>query len=195
MEQPNFTEAPALAVKLSPSGQKQQQSNPKFLASFIQNIIAGTGITPIVEPVVTPESSDGVAQKVALATKLDPNYQPTDFSAWFEVTFEDRRKELKDEAVPAWFPKVFSTLANIDEVENLHLLVLQPPPAIDVTGDILVPRQGYLGPAPAGIDARFAWTVAGGDGAGASLIDVEQGWNWNHADLVSGVANTSHGGS
>jgi Repeat of unknown function (DUF5648)/Subtilase family len=43
-------------------------------------------------------------------------------------------------------------------------------------------RQGYLGAAPAGVDAQFAWTQPGGTGAGIRVIDVEGGWNLTHED-------------
>jgi Subtilase family len=58
--------------------------------------------------------------------------------------------------------------------------------------------QGYLDPAPDGVDARFAWTVPGGSGAGVLMIDVEGNWNFTHEDLVRnpgrivfGVADTT----
>lgn len=44
-------------------------------------------------------------------------------------------------------------------------------------------RQGYLGPAPEGIDARYAWTRPGGRGAGVAIIDIEWGWRFTHEDL------------
>lgn len=44
--------------------------------------------------------------------------------------------------------------------------------------------QGYLDPAPGGVDARFAWQFAGGDGAGVTIIDVEGGWQLSHVDLA-----------
>ncbi|MFP2910080.1 S8 family peptidase [Pyxidicoccus sp. 3LFB2] len=44
-------------------------------------------------------------------------------------------------------------------------------------------RQGYLSPAPSGIDARYAWTVAGGAGAGVRIVDVEGGWRTTHEDM------------
>jgi subtilisin family serine protease len=55
-----------------------------------------------------------------------------------------------------------------------------PPP-----GDVpdLMPRQGYLDPAPAGIDARAAWARPGGDGAGVRIVDVEGAWRFTHRDL------------
>ena len=44
-------------------------------------------------------------------------------------------------------------------------------------------NQGYLNPAPQGIDAQFAWTFPGGRGNGIRVIDIEQGWNTAHEDL------------
>jgi hypothetical protein len=54
-----------------------------------------------------------------------------------------------------------------------------PPVTPDFTG-----RQIYLGPAPTGIDAQFAWTLAGGAGAGVNIIDVEGEWRFTHEDLL-----------
>jgi subtilase family protein len=46
--------------------------------------------------------------------------------------------------------------------------------------------QGYLDPAPRGINARYAWTHDGGDGDGlVRFIDIEYAWNLNHEDLKS----------
>jgi hypothetical protein len=58
-------------------------------------------------------------------------------------------------------------------------LVDAPPATPDFTS-----RQGYLNAAPAGIDARFAWTQAGGRGAGVRIIDCEWGWRFTHEDLI-----------
>jgi hypothetical protein len=43
--------------------------------------------------------------------------------------------------------------------------------------------QGYLDPAPTGVDAFSAWSVPGGKGETVKIIDIEIGWNWNHEDL------------
>lgn len=48
----------------------------------------------------------------------------------------------------------------------------------DLTG-----YQEYLGQAPLGIDANYAWTFQGGNGSGVKIIDMEQGYNQNHEDL------------
>lgn len=45
-------------------------------------------------------------------------------------------------------------------------------------------RQLYLDAAPGGIEARWAWTQAGGRGAGIRIIDVEGAWRFTHEDLT-----------
>lgn len=58
--------------------------------------------------------------------------------------------------------------------------------------------QGYLQPAPYGIDAHYAWTIPGGKGTDVRIIDIEHGWNFSHGDLqvneggVLGNANSTN---
>lgn len=54
-----------------------------------------------------------------------------------------------------------------------------PPSTPDFTA-----RQIYLDAAPAGIDARYAWTRPGGKGQGVRIIDIEGAWNFSHEDLL-----------
>ncbi|MDQ0824577.1 hypothetical protein QFZ60_000750 [Arthrobacter sp. B2I5] len=59
-------------------------------------------------------------------------------------------------------------------------------------------RQGYLDPAPAGVDARFAWTIAGGRGARIRIVDCEHGWLFDHEDLLAnngGIVSGSNNAS
>ncbi|MCC2662885.1 MAG: serine protease [Geminicoccaceae bacterium] len=46
-------------------------------------------------------------------------------------------------------------------------------------------RQGYLDAAPGGVEARWAWTQAGGRGDGIRIIDIEGAWRFTHEDLAS----------
>jgi serine protease len=55
------------------------------------------------------------------------------------------------------------------------------------------PNQGYLDPAPDGVDAEFAWTIGGGDGAGPRVIDLEGGWTLAHEDLMAQGASLLFG--
>jgi hypothetical protein len=43
--------------------------------------------------------------------------------------------------------------------------------------------QRYLDKAPDGIDAKFAWSYAGGRGEDIKVIDIEGGWQLTHIDL------------
>jgi Subtilase family len=68
----------------------------------------------------------------------------------------------------------------------LEAVDLAAPPLFEappVTPDF-TPRQAYLDPAPGGIDARFAWTRAGGRGAAVQIIDIEGAWRFTHEDLL-----------
>lgn len=44
-------------------------------------------------------------------------------------------------------------------------------------------RQIYLGPALAGINARYAHTVPGGKGEGIRIVNCGMGWRFMHEDL------------
>ncbi|WP_257461688.1 DUF4214 domain-containing protein [Archangium lipolyticum] len=63
--------------------------------------------------------------------------------------------------------------------------------------------QGHLDAAPRGIDARFAWSVPGGNGSGVKVVDIEGSWRITHEDLPNlfyqggvlydNVAHRNHG--
>lgn len=54
-------------------------------------------------------------------------------------------------------------------------------------------RQGYLNPAPTGVDAYYAWTVPGGRGGGVNIIDLEWAWRFTHMDLGENVGGVLAG--
>jgi len=56
-----------------------------------------------------------------------------------------------------------------------------------------VPLQGYLGPAPGGVDALYASTQPGGNGKDVTICDVEGGWTLNHEDLTAAGIRLVHG--
>jgi subtilisin family serine protease len=86
---------------------------------------------------------------------------------------------------------------NAGEVENLvddlnalatvEIAYAQPPatPPVDIPPPTpnFEGSQGYLDPAPLGIDARYSWTQSGGRGQGVRIVDVEGAWNTAHEDL------------
>jgi hypothetical protein len=69
--------------------------------------------------------------------------------------------------------------AGAELLNDMAPAVVEAPPA---TQDFTA-RQGYLDPAPAGIDARYAWTRPGGSGANVQIIDCEGAWRFTHEDL------------
>ncbi|MFD8569517.1 S8 family peptidase [Streptomyces sp. NPDC059639] len=82
---------------------------------------------------------------------------------------------VKPGAVPALPPP-----EDFDEARRLKEKSAATP---DFTG-----RQGYLGPAPEGVDAVWAWQRVGGSGEGVTVIDVEGAWQFSHEDLSAKLA-------
>jgi Subtilase family len=66
---------------------------------------------------------------------------------------------------------------------------LATPGSLAEDGDFLESAQGYLGPAPLGLDARYAWTLPGGRGENVRVCDIEYNWNLTHSDLIDAAAN------
>jgi hypothetical protein len=63
------------------------------------------------------------------------------------------------------------------------------PPDIAGTGDPfnLEPTQGYIYSAPDGVSACDVWDQPGAKGQGATICDIEGGWNLAHQDFPAGV--------
>jgi hypothetical protein len=126
--------------------------------------------------------ADRFAALAARAAEADPSQQPAPLDMYYVA-------EVPPGVDAAELAK---TLSNAPGVELAYVEGRPaPPPFIDPTDDDLQPMQGYLDPAPDGIDAEFAWPRAdgsgfpGGDGAGVRFIDLEQGWTLNHEDLAA----------
>jgi subtilisin family serine protease len=72
------------------------------------------------------------------------------------------------------------TLPN--NTETLELSLIREGESCPITTPSFESYQGYLGPAPHGIDAPAAWRL-GHRGQGVWFADIEGGWNDQHADL------------
>jgi serine protease len=94
-----------------------------------------------------------------------------DLNLWFKITLTG----------VADAPDFMEKLTRLDSVDTAQYAPL-PPPAPATTPDFTT-NQGYLDEATDGIDARYSWTVPGGNGAGVKIYDVEYSWNQNHEDL------------
>ncbi len=112
------------------------------------------------------------------ARKTDPQYRPPNLLTYFIAEAPGSKAEALLKELLSW-----------DTVETAYLDTPASDPLVDASDDPRAVNQGYLDPAPTGIDARFAWTQAGGDGQNMKFIDLEQGWTLDHEDLVA------HGGT
>ncbi|MBA2515533.1 MAG: S8 family serine peptidase, partial [Solirubrobacterales bacterium] len=74
--------------------------------------------------------------------------------------------------------------------ETLNSMVPRDEAAPPVSPDFTA-RQLYLEASPGGVDARFAWTLPGGQGAGVGIIDVEGAWRFDHEDLLANQGGTA----
>jgi serine protease len=91
---------------------------------------------------------------------------------WYRIT-------LNPGVDPVAFIQALREAPYVDVAE--HEPLPAPPPAI--TGDFSH-AQGYLGAATDGIDAKYAWTIPGGNAAGITIYDVEFNWLQTHEDLT-----------
>ena len=132
-----------------------------------------------------------------------------DLSTYYLVEAPDARLDALAEALldqdlvdgayvkPGGEPPVL-TEEDLERINDMQPSLEDAPP---VTADF-AGRQVYLNAAPEGIDARYAWTVPGGRGAGVHIVDLEWGWRFGHEDLLgnqggilggTGSSDSNHG--
>ncbi|MCK5125946.1 MAG: S8 family serine peptidase [candidate division Zixibacteria bacterium] len=85
---------------------------------------------------------------------------------------------------PAEAEELVNRLNQLSEVE-----IAYPRPrsvlAVDISPPTptIVDSQTYLTPGPEGVDAEYGWTIAGGDGSGVTICDIEGAWKLDHEDI------------
>jgi hypothetical protein len=156
-------------------------------------------------------SEDRLRREAAsLTPEFEGDVEAPDLSVFYRVVAPDERlDELADRIrkqplVDAAYVKPpvelaeAVTIAPRETLNRMQPLIQDAPPA---TPDFTA-HQGYLDAAPGGIDARYAWTLPGGAGAGVRTIDLEWGWRFSHEDLIqnqggivggTGSTDTNHG--
>ncbi|MET0682567.1 MAG: S8 family peptidase [Casimicrobiaceae bacterium] len=137
----------------------------------------GATLTPIFGPTEERVMARQAAQSMAAQAPME------DLSVFYKVEVPDERvAELraqlaKSELVEAAFVK---PAVELPRINDMAAAPEEPPPA---TPD-LTARQIFLNAAPSGIDARWAWTQAGGRGRDIRIIDIEGAWRFTHEDLT-----------
>ena len=149
---------------------------------------------------VDPET---IAAWVSKAAQSDPGYSAPDFSTYYAFSCPDEKQAsdlVQQLSVHTIVELAYVENGFADTVPGLRL-----PDSGLPTPDSRLPaqfsRQGYLHPAPYGIDACYAWQLPGGRGEGnVRFIDIEQGWMTYHEAVMprmlacTGISNTHSAG-
>ena len=174
-------------------------------------------------PEVTDDNTTGSITLETIANNINSNVgilfptnnmapdinQPTQY---YENELQKYRTIKIDENLSK--DEILQIINNIKQLNNIDIVYAEPipevayvespnssnttSPSVSQLGNF-TSYQGYLNPAPQGIDAKYAWTIAGGAGEGVKVIDVEWGWNYAHQDFpdffaqLNGSGSSSHG--
>jgi len=155
----------------------------------------------------TSVEPDRIRQLMAQAEAMGPRHTPN-LLTYYRVTCgpgvdpEDLSRALsRAPAVESAYVESRVTEAGPVQPDDDPYAALTPS-STGSTGTVAEPHQGYLDPAPFGVDARYAWTIAGGDGSavitpasspnppnkGARLMAAQTGVNYDHEDLQKNKA-------
>ena len=82
-------------------------------------------------------------------------------------------------------PKVIEQFSQLPEVDIAYKAFRFGEPTVHPGDNPYSVLQGYVDPAPKGIDARYVWKQINGAGTSTGLVDVERGWYPDHEDFAS----------
>jgi hypothetical protein len=106
---------------------------------------------------------------------------PPDLASWYRVVLRPGTDDDGTQAVRSLLSDL-RALPEVVHAEPAPEAAPPPGPAAPTTPDFFA-LQGYLRPAPAGVDADFARADPRTRGAGITIIDLEYDWNPFHEDL------------
>ncbi|MFQ1700997.1 S8 family peptidase [Loktanella agnita] len=200
-DKPEDLQSPRELIVMMDTAPRGARSLAEEPTSPIADLLASAGAT--MEPLFDADtrSTEGGA---ALSDESDTTY--------YHVTAADKQLDkLRDQleqqpGVQAAYVKPPAEVPALAEAEakaepDLAPLNDMSPDASDapaVTPNYQA-RQIYLNPAPAGVDAYYAWKFPGGRGNGINVIDLEWGWQFTHEDLTAKLiagtnsSSTNHG--
>jgi len=122
-----------------------------------------------------------IRELTAQAAARDTSYRAPDFLSYFRVD------------CPTDPHIVCENLKRWEAVQNAYVDAAAVGPAVGFRDSPLELHQGYLGPAPAGIDVEFARQFRGGRGEGQDFVDLEEGWTLDHEAVAAHGATVLHG--
>ncbi len=138
-----------------------------------------------IEPLFTAVKPDRLRELQKKATAMDATYKPAPLFSYFKIEHDDPFTVLK---MGDYLRDTWKGVA-----ADISVYVPAPDPVVNAANDPRSGNQGYLDAAPVGIDARYAWGFAGGDGQGLQVVDMERGWTFNHEDIAAHAITLIHG--
>jgi hypothetical protein len=170
-----------IAIRLKPTATKATRDPDDSIRQVLARPLTVLRVSVRIDPLLRSVTPDQLADMIRRARELDPTYTPPRLEAWRQVVLRPKpNARLEAELVDG----LVRHLQKLDAVDSVYAMRAGPPPALRPGNDPRSARQGYLDPAPRGIDARYAWANAGATGAGVGFVDLEQGWKLDHKDLV-----------
>lgn len=124
-------------------------------------------------------SDEKVRELMKTAVANDESYQKSNLFNYLLVT-----------TPPGLNPDDFKwSLFSLGDVERVYRQLPAEDPTVDPDDDPRFADQRYLGDPPLGLGVSTVWPkkqgggIAGADGAGVALVDMELGWTLGHEDL------------
>ncbi len=137
-------------------------------------VFPGKTLIPLFDGITVGELADLVD-----GIRVNGDEPPNPF-VWFTVSCEDAEVDAVLALVTA-LPMVVFAQQRTDSVVAASV-------SYGTNPDTNITMQ--INPAPNGVDAIYAWGVAGGAGDGIRVADLESGWRLNHDELIG--ARTHH---
>jgi hypothetical protein len=160
----------------------------------LNDFLAEEGI--ILEPLFGI-SEDHLQYNAAWVTSQNAQRVP-DLTPYYRVRAEDDRLEALAPELAALpgvegayvkpGPEPASTMDVHAHRDRAPTGALEAPATAD-----FIARQGYLLAAPEGIEAIWAHSQPGGDGAGVQIVDIEGAWQLSHEDLLQNLGGVIAG--
>jgi hypothetical protein len=133
-------------------------------------------------PLFGPTEERVIASSAAVVESMAG--EPMDLATFYKVDAPpDRLEALQEDLLSHDLVSAAYVKPPAEPAAFLNDMAPAPQEAPPATPDFSS-RQGYLDAAPGGVEARWAWTQAGGRGDGIRIIDVEGAWRFTHEDLT-----------
>lgn len=163
------------------NGQLTTQGNDNLVS--VQGVLQSQAVSTV-QRLFTQSENEILAEKLEI--EAASGEQMADLNLWYRITVApgadaealiDALNALPEVeiAYPAPLPAAPGAIGKFSQPAALSHARLSTPN--------YVLNQGYLNPAPAGVDAKYAWTRPGGTGKNVMIVDIEYSFNRTHEDL------------